>query len=306
MADQVIFKTAAFGGFDKASVLSYVDQQQKAAQGAQEELQKKIAGLEQSGREMSELLEENKKQIMDLENALQAEQAKNREANSLINTLNLEIARQGRTLEQKNQEIRQQQEACRQFQFKAEAMEYKAQKFDEASLDIGTVILEAKQTASGILAGAEARSKEITAEAEQRMQTAAADTVKFRQEVAQLKEMLGGVMDKLTEYGFCDDYRFCREYVAAYSKRVGLKKIKFDLKRLGAEEDAISAALEEAGGQEDEAFAAAEKYIRTHRNFVMAKLKSYLYSRGFSMSDINAAADRVKEEYEVDVDFDDF
>lgn len=198
MADQVIFKTAAFGGFDKAAVLSYVDQQQKAAQSAQEELQKKIAGLEQSGREMGALLEENKKQIMDLENALQAEQAKNREANSLINTLNLEIARQGRTLEQKNQEIRQQQEACRQFQFKAEAMEYKAQKFDEASLDIGTVILEAKQTASGILEGAETRSKEITAEAEQRMRTAAADTAKIREEVAQLKEMLGGVMAKMS------------------------------------------------------------------------------------------------------------
>ena len=119
------------------------------------------------------------------------------------------------------------------------------------------------------------------------------------------QDVVNGVMDKLSEYGFCDDYRFCREYVASYSKRVGLKKIKFDLKRLGAEDDAINEALEEVDSQEDEAFAAAEKYIRTHRNFVMAKLKNHLYTRGFSPSDISAAAERVKEEYEVDGDYDD-
>lgn len=117
-------------------------------------------------------------------------------------------------------------------------------------------------------------------------------------------EVVNSVMKKLAEYGFTDDFRFCREYVAAYSKRVGLKKIKFDLKRLGAEDEAISAALEEVNDQEDEAFAAAEKYIRTHRNFVIAKLKSHLYSRGFSMSDINAAVDRISDVYETDGDDD--
>lgn len=120
---------------------------------------------------------------------------------------------------------------------------------------------------------------------------------RFLQDKGYTKEVISSVMAKLTEYGFVDDFKFCREYVAAYSKRDGLKKIKTNLILLGAEKEAIEQALAEADGQEDAAFAAAEKYIRTHNNFVMAKLKNHLYSRGFSSSDISAAAARVVEEY---------
>lgn len=129
---------------------------------------------------------------------------------------------------------------------------------------------------------------------------------------AELKKFLAGkgyadavisaVMDKLAEYGFSDDCKFCREYAAAYSGRAGINKIRADLMRLGAEREAIDAALEEIDSQEDEAFAAAERYIRTHRSFEMIKLKNHLYARGFSRSDISAAADRIRDSYQVDDD----
>ena len=109
---------------------------------------------------------------------------------------------------------------------------------------------------------------------------------------------IADVMNKLTEYGFCDDMRFCREYVAAYKHRSGVNKIRAELSKLGAEAEAMEAALDEIDGQEEAAFAAAERYIRTHSKFDMRKLKAHLYARGFNGDDISAAAARVEEEYD--------
>lgn len=103
---------------------------------------------------------------------------------------------------------------------------------------------------------------------------------------------------KLTEYGFCDDARFCREYVAAYKGKNGINKIRAELNRLGADPEAAEAALEEIDGQAEAAFAAAERYIRTHSKFDMRKLKAHLYARGFNGDDVSEAAARVEEEYD--------
>ncbi len=46
MSNPVIFKTSAFGGFQKAAVLSYIDQMNADSQKLKEELDGKIAALE--------------------------------------------------------------------------------------------------------------------------------------------------------------------------------------------------------------------------------------------------------------------
>lgn len=247
MADQAVFKTAAFGGFDKASVLGYIDQLNQAAQNAQAELQKKITSLEGQNRELSGQLEEKRKKMMDLENALQAEQAKSRETNSLVNNLNLEIARQGKALEEKCREVRLCQEKCRQFQFKAEAMEYKAQKFDEASLDIGTVILEARQTANGILEEAEVKAKEITSDAEQRLRAAYQDMEKLQGGVTDLRRMIDSAVETL-------DGDLSRIDASLAGTAGCLKSYLENQQEKASEEETSSekAAEEEHGGEEGE------------------------------------------------------
>lgn len=124
-----------------------------------------------------------------------------------------------------------------------------------------------------------------------------AEIKKFLGEKGYTPEVTKAVLKKLKEYGYCDDRKFCREYVNAYRGKSGVNKIRAELKRLGADPVAAEEALEEIDSQEEAAFAAAEKYIRTHRDFVMVKLKHHLYARGFSYSDIDAAAARVAEEY---------
>lgn len=121
---------------------------------------------------------------------------------------------------------------------------------------------------------------------------------KFLRDKGYVKETIDETMNKLAEYGFCDDARFCADYVAAYKSKNGVNKLRADLSRLGAEPAAIEAALEEIDEQEEAAFAAAERYIRTHPKFDMRKLKAHLYARGFEGSDISAAAARVEEEYD--------
>ncbi len=126
----------------------------------------------------------------------------------------------------------------------------------------------------------------------------------YLKEKGYLPEMIAEVTAKLNEYGFIDDFRYARDYVAAYVKKLGVKRIKMDLKARGVCTEAIDAATEDVEDQREEAFAAAEKYIRTHSRFDIHKLKNYLYTRGFASSDISYAAERVADEYDLNGDDD--
>lgn len=121
---------------------------------------------------------------------------------------------------------------------------------------------------------------------------------KFLKDKGYASATVADTMKKLTEYGFCDDFRFCCEYVAAYKSKNGVNKIRAELNKLGAIAEAADEALSGIDGQEDAAFAAAERYIRTHSKFDMRKLKAHLYARGFNGDDISSAATRVEEEYD--------
>jgi regulatory protein len=111
-----------------------------------------------------------------------------------------------------------------------------------------------------------------------------------------LPQSVDYAVDKLCEYGYLDDYRFCREYVLVYANRVGVKKMRMDMLRLGADKNAIDEALSTIEEQEDTAYRVAQKYVRTHKNFNVMKLKAYLYSRGFNGEDINSASQKICDE----------
>lgn len=102
---------------------------------------------------------------------------------------------------------------------------------------------------------------------------------------------------KLAEYGYVNDFRFCREYVRAYSVKAGVNKIRADLMRLGAKREAIDEALDEIENQSEAAYRAAQKWARTHKSFDVRKLKAHLYAKGFESDDINSAAAGIADEY---------
>ena len=102
---------------------------------------------------------------------------------------------------------------------------------------------------------------------------------------------------KLAEYGYVNDFRFCREYVRAYSVKAGVNKIRADLMRLGAKREAIDEALDEIENQSEAAYRAAQKWARTRKSFDVRKLKAHLYAKGFEPDDINSAAAGIADEY---------
>ncbi len=89
--------------------------------------------------------------------------------------------------------------------------------------------------------------------------------------------------EKLKEYGFLDDEEYCRQYAASAGKTKGPRLIAYELKRRGAREESIQAALSELSGEAEAAAAALKKYMRgkefTKEN--LSKAYRHLMSRGF-------------------------
>ena len=89
--------------------------------------------------------------------------------------------------------------------------------------------------------------------------------------------------EKLKEYGFLDDEEYCRQYAASAGKTKGPRLIAYELKRRGAREESIQAALSELSGEAEAAAAALKKYMRgkefTKEN--LSKAYCHLMSRGF-------------------------
>lgn len=92
------------------------------------------------------------------------------------------------------------------------------------------------------------------------------------------------VVEKLREYAFVDDAQYCEQYVESAGKKMGGRRIALELKKRGASEESISAALEHLEGEEDAAREVLAKYMRnkegTRENY--AKAFRHLLGRGFS------------------------
>lgn len=92
------------------------------------------------------------------------------------------------------------------------------------------------------------------------------------------------VLAKLREYAFVDDAQYCEQYVETAGRRMGGRRIALELKKRGASEESIAAALEHLSGEEEVARETLAKYMkckeRTRENF--AKAFCHLLSRGFS------------------------
>ena len=48
-------------------------------------------------------------------------------------------------------------------------------------------------------------------------------------------EVVISAVDKLCEYGYVDDAEYCRQYVSAYSRKFGSRRIEADLKSKGVD-----------------------------------------------------------------------
>lgn len=190
MEKQVIFKKATVGGFDKKAVLSYIDELDQKFNETKQQLEEQLALLEEENNrlteEISRMGEEAEQNAVKLEEQLN----KNKELSSLTDTLNSEIGKQKCFIEEKEREIQVQIEHGNQLQKKIEELQLKNQKYDDASLQIGALLLDADKMAKDIVGKAEIKAKQIDSDMIRNSEDAREKFSAFKNELACLRMRL--------------------------------------------------------------------------------------------------------------------
>lgn len=196
---QVILKTSTFGGFERKGVLNYIDEMNMRAKAAQDSLNQKLEEVSAARNDLTAQISSFSEKITGLEEQLKNEREKINELTGVINDLNAELSSQKETISFQEAELRNQQERNRKLQFKAESMEYKSRKYDEATMKVGSVLLEARESADRILEQARQEAEALRAMSEQSMGTISGEIESFRGDVANLRHSIVEVMSSITQ-----------------------------------------------------------------------------------------------------------
>ena len=144
MEDIGVFKTTTFGGFDKKSVLTYIDSLNEQHHQAQEEANAKLAEYAKAQESQLAHIHHLEEQLADQEGKLNAvaeqleqERVQARQALEQIAALEEKNQALEKQVSDGERELQIQLERCRQLQFKAESLDYKSKKYDAMSSQIG-------------------------------------------------------------------------------------------------------------------------------------------------------------------------
>lgn len=189
MEQEGIFKTTTFGGFDKKSVLTYIDALTEKHHAEEEELRGQIDEFTKAQDSQVAYIQKLESQLSEMEEKLDAvagqleeERAATPQAASQINDLNQRNNELEQKLEDMERELNIQLERNRQLQYKVEGAVYKSQKYDELSSQVGDAMLLAKANADKIVAEAQQQADMLLREAKESAERLMADTESQAQE----------------------------------------------------------------------------------------------------------------------------
>ena len=105
-------------------------------------------------------------------------------------------------------------------------------------------------------------------------------------------------LEKLEEYNFIDDESYAKAYVKDRTKRCGKRKLFFELKNKGIDENLVNVAIEEYSNDSENCVLLCEKYLKNKPKDYKTKQKTYrfLASRGFESDDIRSALNQFFKE----------
>lgn len=206
MADAGFFKTTTFGGFDKKSVLTYIDTLSQQFRAAEEEYTEKLnsyAQAQDSQVAHIKKLEENlalaNEQVSQLQKQLDEQRELASQAQEMISGLDSQNKELHKKLSDNDREMQIQLERCRQLQFKAESLDYKSKKYDEISNQIGDAIIEARQSADKIIETANEQADEITQKAKDYMKNFYSELSSFNSDATRLRKSIEEILFVLND-----------------------------------------------------------------------------------------------------------
>ena len=112
------------------------------------------------------------------------------------------------------------------------------------------------------------------------------------------EEIVFEVIKKLKEYSFVDDDIYAKNFIKSKSKRSGKRKLSFELKKRGIDENLINENIKEYADDSETILPLCEKYLKNKPRDYKTKQKAYrfLSSRGFVSEDIIGALNKYFKE----------
>ena len=217
MADTAFFKTTTFGGFDKKSVLTYIDSLNEGFHKTEQQYQEKLNAFAQAQESQIAHIKNLEAQLADQNGKLEAvalqleeERRQAAAAQEMLKTLQTQNEELQEELNASEREVKIQTERSRQLQFKAESLDYKSKKYDELSNQIGDTIIEAKRDAERIVAEANAQAKQsvdqanaqakqITDQAKDYMKNFYAELASFNGDAGRLRKSIEEILFVLND-----------------------------------------------------------------------------------------------------------
>lgn len=206
MGEAGFFKTTAIGGFDKKSVLTYIDSLNEGFHSTELEYQAKLDefGKAQETQVMHikklemQLAEQNAK-LEAVAHQLESEREQARHAQEMLAELDGQNKALQKQISDSDREMQIQLERNRQLQFKSESLDYKSKKYDELSTQIGDALIDAKQQADRIIADANNRAAEILRNAHASMQGFYSEIGSFKGDSARLRKSVEEILFVLND-----------------------------------------------------------------------------------------------------------
>ena len=103
-------------------------------------------------------------------------------------------------------------------------------------------------------------------------------------------ECIDRAIVKLKDYGYIDDESFCENYIMFYNQSKSKRKLKFELKNKGINDEIINSKLENLNEEEEleKCRKIAKKYLTNKPKDLKTKQKffNHMVSKGYDYSDI--------------------
>lgn len=211
MSNQVEFRTAVMGGFDKNDVLEYIAQMVRQNKNNEEKSKKEIESLKQEKEEWMNREGELEKTIRILQDELrnkgrevEQDEIAKRETDNKLEDLKREILDLRKELEKKREEMREKnedllksQEQIRSLTYKYDKLEEKCMKYEQSVMQIGTAMVNAQNKADVIVLEAKNKVKSMSEETDIALRMAADKLDAFKMDVNKLKEVIQNQMSGL-------------------------------------------------------------------------------------------------------------
>lgn len=206
MGEPGILKATAIGGFDKKSVLGYIDSLNERFHRAESEYNVKIDQYAQAQESQVAHIKNLEAQLAQANTKLEAIAGELEEERSLAlqaQKLIAELDEKNKSLQKQcndnERELKIQMERARQLQFRTESLEYKSKKYDEVSAQIGDTLIAAKQDASRILANANEQAKNILKQSQDWMKNFYAELGSFKNDSSRLRKSIEEILFVLND-----------------------------------------------------------------------------------------------------------